>query len=453
MAASLKPDKEIILAGSANLLQMSGKMGDLKARLWFLLGALIVYRIGAHIPVPGIDPATLEHLFKSQQGGILGMFNMFSGGALSRFTVFALGIMPYISASIIIQLMTVVSPQLEALKKEGEAGRRKITQYTRYGTVLLATFQAMGIAIALESQPGLVLDVGIMFRLTTMITLVAGTMFLMWLGEQITERGLGNGISIIIFAGIAAGLPRAIGGTLELTRTGAFSIPLVLVLFVAVLLVTALVVFVERGQRKILVNYAKRQVGNKVYGGQSSHLPLKLNMAGVIPPIFASSIILFPATIAGWFGSRDGFTWLKDVGSALAPGQPMYVMLYATAIIFFCFFYTALVFNPRETADNLKKSGAFIPGYRPGEQTARFIDKVMTRLTLVGAAYITLVCLLPEFLIVNWNVPFYFGGTSLLIIVVVTMDFMAQVQAYVMTHQYESLLKKANFKGGNFIAR
>ena len=401
MAASLKPDKEIILAGSANLLQMSGKMGDLKARLWFLLGALIVYRIGAHIPVPGIDPATLEHLFKSQQGGILGMFNMFSGGALSRFTVFALGIMPYISASIIIQLMTVVSPQLEALKKEGEAGRRKITQYTRYGTVLLATFQAMGIAIALESQPGLVLDVGIMFRLTTMITLVAGTMFLMWLGEQITERGLGNGISIIIFAGIAAGLPRAIGGTLELTRTGAFSIPLVLVLFVAVLLVTALVVFVERGQRKILVNYAKRQVGNKVYGGQSSHLPLKLNMAGVIPPIFASSIILFPATIAGWFGSRDGFTWLKDVGSALAPGQPIYVMLYATAIIFFCFFYTALVFNPRETADNLKKSGAFIPGYRPGEQTARFIDKVMTRLTLVGAAYITLVCLLPEFLIVN----------------------------------------------------
>ncbi len=453
MAASLKPDKEKILAGSANLLQMSGKMGDLKARLWFLLGALIVYRVGAHIPVPGIDPATLEHLFKSQQGGILGMFNMFSGGALSRFTVFALGIMPYISASIIIQLMTVVSPQLEALKKEGEAGRRKITQYTRYGTVLLATFQAMGIAIALESQPGLVLDVGIMFRLTTMITLVAGTMFLMWLGEQITERGLGNGISIIIFAGIAAGLPRAIGGTLELTRTGAFSIPLVLVLFVAVLLVTALVVFVERGQRKILVNYAKRQVGNKVYGGQSSHLPLKLNMAGVIPPIFASSIILFPATIAGWFGSREGFTWLKDVGSALAPGQPIYVMLYATAIIFFCFFYTALVFNPRETADNLKKSGAFIPGYRPGEQTARFIDKVMTRLTLVGAAYITLVCLLPEFLIVNWNVPFYFGGTSLLIIVVVTMDFMAQVQAYVMTHQYESLLKKANFKGGNFIAR
>ncbi len=441
------------MAGAANLLQMSGKMGDLKSRLLFLLGALIVYRIGAHIPVPGIDPATLEQLFRSQQGGILGMFNMFSGGALSRFTVFALGIMPYISASIIMQLMTVVSPQLEALKKEGEAGRRKITQYTRYGTVVLATFQAIGISIALESQPGLVLDPGLMFRLTTMITLVAGTMFLMWLGEQITERGLGNGISIIIFAGIAAGLPRAIGGTLELTRTGAFSIPLVLVLFTGALLVTALVVFVERGQRKILVNYAKRQVGNKVYGGQSSHLPLKLNMAGVIPPIFASSIILFPATIAGWFGSHEGFSWLKDLGSALSPGQPIYVLLYATAIVFFCFFYTALVFNPRETADNLKKSGAFIPGYRPGEQTARFIDKVMTRLTLVGAAYITLVCLLPEFLIVKWNVPFYFGGTSLLIIVVVTMDFMAQVQAYVMTHQYESLLKKANFKGGNFISR
>lgn len=441
------------MAGGANLLQMSGKMGDLKSRLFFLLGALIVYRIGAHIPVPGIDPATLEQLFKSQEGGILGMFNMFSGGALSRFTVFALGIMPYISASIIVQLMTVVSPQLEALKKEGEAGRRKITQYTRYGTVFLATFQAIGIAIALEGQPGLVIEPGYMFRLTTMITLVTGTMFLMWLGEQITERGLGNGISIIIFAGIAAGLPQAIGGTLELTRTGNFSIPLVLMLFVGALLVTALVVFVERGQRKILVNYAKRQVGNKVYGGQSSHLPLKLNMAGVIPPIFASSIILFPATIAGWFGSHEGFTWLKDLSATLAPGQPIYVMLYATAIVFFCFFYTALVFNPRETADNLKKSGAFIPGYRPGEQTARYIDKVMTRLTLVGAVYITLVCLLPEFLIVNWNVPFYFGGTSLLIIVVVTMDFMAQVQAYVMTHQYESLLKKANFKGGNFIAR
>ncbi|HRH81782.1 MAG TPA: preprotein translocase subunit SecY [Thiobacillaceae bacterium] len=432
---------------------MSGKMGDLKARLWFLLGALIVYRIGTFVPVPGIDPVVLEDLFHSQQGGILGMFNMFSGGALSRFSIFALGIMPYISASIIMQLLTVVSPQLEALKKEGEAGRRKITQYTRYGTVVLATFQAIGISVALEGQPGLVLDPGFMFRITTVVTLVAGTMFLMWLGEQITERGIGNGISIIIFAGIAAGLPSAIGGTLELTRTGAFSIPLVLMLFIGALLVTALVVFVERGQRKILVNYAKRQVGNKVYGGQSSHLPLKINMAGVIPPIFASSIILFPATLAGWFGSNENMTWLKDVGATLSPGQPIYVMLYATAIVFFCFFYTALVFNPKETADNLKKSGAFVPGIRPGEQTARYIDKIMSRLTLVGAIYITLVCLLPEFLIVNWNVPFYFGGTSLLIIVVVTMDFMAQVQAYIMTHQYESLLKKANFKGGNFIGR
>lgn len=441
------------MSAAANLLQMSGKMGDLKRRLWFLLGALVVYRIGSFIPVPGIDPVVLEDLFKTQQGGILGMFNMFSGGALSRFSVFALGIMPYISASIIMQLMTVVSPQLEALKKEGEAGRRKITQYTRYGTVVLATFQAIGISIALENHAGLVLDPGFMFRITAVFTLVTGTMFLMWLGEQITERGLGNGISIIIFAGIAAGLPRAIGGTLELTRTGAFSIPLVLLLFAGVILITALVVFVERGQRKILVNYAKRQVGNKVYGGQSSHLPLKLNMAGVIPPIFASSIILFPATLAGWFGSHQSMTWLKDIAAALSPGQPVYVMLYALAIIFFCFFYTALVFNPRETADNLKKSGAFVPGYRPGEQTARYIDKVLTRLTLVGAAYITFVCLIPEFLIVNWNVPFYFGGTSLLIIVVVAMDFMAQVQAYIMTHQYESLLKKANFKGGNFITR
>jgi preprotein translocase subunit SecY len=438
---------------ASNMLQMTGKMGDLKRRLWFLILALIVYRIGAHIPVPGIDPNVLQDLFKSQQGGILGMFNMFSGGALERFTVLALGIMPYISASIIVQLLTVISPQMEALKKEGEAGRRKITQYTRYGTVFLAAFQAMGIAIALEGQPGLVLDPGFMFRITTVITLVGGTMFLMWLGEQITERGLGNGISIIIFAGIAAGLPAAIGGTLELTRTGAFSIPLVLLLFIGALLVTALVVFVERGQRKILVNYAKRQVGNKVYGGQSSHLPLKLNMAGVIPPIFASSIILFPATLGGWFGSHEGMNWLKDIAATLSPGQPIYVMLYALAIIFFCFFYTALVFNPKETADNLKKSGAFVPGIRPGEQTAKYIDKIMGRLTLVGAVYVTLVCLLPEFLIVKWNVPFYFGGTSLMIIVVVTMDFMAQVQAYVMTHQYESLLKKANFKGGNFLAR
>lgn len=431
----------------------ANKFGDLKQRLLFLIGALVVYRIGAHIPVPGIDPVALEQLFRAQQGGILGMFNMFSGGALSRFTVFALGIMPYISASIIMQLLTVVSPQLEALKKEGDSGRRKITQYTRYGTVALALFQALGIAIALESQAGLVIEPGMLFRITAVMTLVAGTMFLMWLGEQITERGIGNGISMIIFAGIVAGLPHAIGGTLELTSTGAFSIPLVLMLFVAVILVTALVVFVERGQRKVLVNYAKRQVGNKVYGGQSSHLPLKLNMAGVIPPIFASSIILFPATLAGWFGSHESMSWLKDVGAALSPGQPIYVMLYATAIVFFCFFYTALVFNPKETADNLKKSGAFVPGIRPGEQTSKYIDKIMTRLTLIGAIYITLVCLLPEFLIVKFNVPFYFGGTSLLIIVVVTMDFMAQVQAYVMSQQYEGLLKKANFKGNGFVSR
>lgn len=423
------------------------KFGDLKRRLWFLLGALVVYRIGSFIPVPGVDPEQLKQLFDSQSGGILGMFNMFSGGALSRASVFALGIMPYISASIIVQLMTTISPQLEALKKEGEAGRRKITQYTRYGTVFLALFQSIGISIALESQ-GVVIEPGIGFRIVAVSTLTAGTMFLMWLGEQITERGLGNGISIIIFAGIAAGLPHAVSGTLELTRTGAFSIPLVLLLFIGAILVVGLVVFVERGQRKILVNYAKRQVGKMVVGGQSSHLPLKLNMSGVIPPIFASSIILFPATIAGWFGSNPSMTWLKDLGAVLSPGQPIHMLLYAAAIIFFCFFYTALVFNPKETADNLKKSGAFVPGIRPGDQTARYIDKVMTRLTLVGAIYITLVCLLPEMLIAKWNVPFYFGGTSLLIIVVVTMDFMAQVQAYVMSHQYESLLKKANFKGG-----
>ena len=419
----------------------------------FLLGALVVYRIGAHIPVPGIDPDQLAQLFNSQRGGILGVFNLFSGGALSRFTIFALGIMPYISASIIMQLMSVASPQLEALKKEGEAGRRKITQYTRYGTLALALFQSFGIAVALESQPGLVLEPGMMFRLVTVATLVTGTMFLMWLGEQITERGIGNGISIIIFAGIAAGLPNAIGGLFELVRTGAMHPVVALLICILVVVVTGVVVFVERGQRKILVNYAKRQVGNKVYGGQSSHLPLKLNMSGVIPPIFASSIILFPATIGQWFGSSEGMTWLKDIASTLAPGQPIYVMLYAAAIVFFCFFYTALVFNARETADNLKKSGAFVPGIRPGEQTARYIDKILMRLTMAGAVYITLVCLLPEFLILKWNVPFYFGGTSLLIIVVVTMDFMAQVQAYVMSHQYESLLKKANFKGAGLPLR
>ncbi|HRF29457.1 MAG TPA: preprotein translocase subunit SecY, partial [Azonexus sp.] len=398
-----------------------------------------------------IDPNALADLFNSQKGGILGMFNMFSGGALSRFTIFALGIMPYISASIIMQLMSVASPQLEALKKEGEAGRRKITQYTRYGTVILALFQGLGIAVALEAQAGLVNDPGFMFRLTTVSTLLTGTMFLMWLGEQITERGLGNGISIIIFAGIAAGLPNAIGGLLELVRTGAMHPLTALIICILVVAVTAFVVFVERGQRKILVNYAKRQVGNKIYGGQSSHLPLKLNMSGVIPPIFASSIILFPATVANWFGSSDSMHWLKDVAGTLSPGQPIYVMLYASAIVFFCFFYTALVFNSKETADNLKKSGAFVPGIRPGEQTARYIDKILMRLTLIGAAYITIVCLLPEFLILKWNVPFYFGGTSLLIIVVVTMDFMSQVQAYVMSHQYESLLKKANFKGSPMI--
>ncbi len=424
------------------------KYGDLSTRLWFLLGALVVYRIGAHIPVPGIDPNVLADLFKQQQGGILGMFNMFSGGALERFTILALGIMPYISASIIMQLAAIAVPHLEQLKKEGEAGRRKITQYTRYGTLVLALFQSFGISVMLQSQQNLVLNPGMMFQLTTVVTLVTGTMFLMWLGEQITERGLGNGISLIIFAGIAAGLPSAIGNTLEMARTGAFSVPLVLALFFGALLVTALVVFVERGQRKILVNYAKRQVGNKVYGGQSSHLPLKLNMAGVIPPIFASSIILFPATIAGWFGSHESMLWLKDLSGMLAPGQPIYVMFYAAAIIFFCFFYTALVFSPKETSENLKKSGAFLPGIRPGEQTARYIEKIMLRLTMVGAVYITLVCLLPEFLVVKWNVPFYFGGTSLLILVVVTMDFMSQVQSYLMTHQYENLLKKANFKAG-----
>ncbi len=432
-----------------SLLGVVSKTSELKSRLWFVLGALVVYRLGAHIPVPGIDPTILKQLFDSQSNGILGMFNMFSGGALSRFTVFALGIMPYISASIIMQLLTVVSPKLEQLKKEGEAGRRAITKYTRYGTVVLATFQALGIAIALEGQPNLVLDPGLAFRLTAVVTLVSGTMFLMWLGEQITERGIGNGISIIIFAGIVAGLPHAVGSTLELARTGAFSIPLVIFLFIAIILVTALVVFVERGQRKITVNYAKRQVGNKLYGGQTSHLPLKLNMAGVIPPIFASSIILFPATLAGWFGSSDRMSWLKDIGTALSPGQPIYVLFFAAAIIFFCFFYTALVFNPKETADNLKKSGAFVPGIRPGDQTAKYIDRIMGRLTLIGAFYITLVCLLPEFLRLKFNTPFYFGGTSLLIIVVVTMDFMTQVQSHLMSNQYKGLLKKANFKSGS----
>jgi len=435
---------------SAQTTAKTGQLGDLRRRLVFLLLALVVYRVGAHIPVPGIDPIQLQQLFKGQQGGILSLFNMFSGGALSRFTVFALGIMPYISASIIMQLLGYVLPAFEQLKKEGESGRRKITQYTRYGALGLALFQSLGIAVALEASAGLVISPGFGFRMTAVVSLTAGTIFLMWLGEQITERGLGNGISILIFAGIAAGLPGSVGGLLELVRTGAMN-PLISILIVIVVgLVTFGVVFVERGQRKILVNYARRQVGNKVYGGQSSHLPLKLNMAGVIPPIFASSIILLPATVINWFSSGDTNSafvrFLKDVASGLTPGQPVYVMFYAAAIVFFCFFYTALVFNSRETAENLKKSGAFIPGIRPGDQTARFIDKILLRLTLVGAVYITFVCLLPEFLILKYNVPFYFGGTSLLIIVVVTMDFMAQVQNYLMSQQYESLLKKANFK-------
>jgi len=434
------------VATNPNQLARSGKFGDLRRRLVFLLLALVVYRIGTHIPVPGIDPEQLQQLFQGQQGGILSLFNMFSGGALARFSVLALGIMPYISASIIMQLMTYVVPTLEALKKEGEAGRRKITQYTRYGTLGLAIFQSLGIALALEGSAGLVISPGFGFRMTAVVSLVSGTMFLMWLGEQITERGLGNGISILIFAGIAAGLPSAIGGLFELVRTGAMSIIVALFIIALVAMVTFAVVFVERGQRKILVNYAKRQVGNKVYGGQSSHLPLKLNMSGVIPPIFASSIILLPATVVGWFATGEGLRWLKDLAALLSPGQPIYVLLYAAAIVFFCFFYTALVFNSRETADNLKKSGAFIPGIRPGDQTARHIDRILSRLTLAGAIYITAVCLLPEFLVLKYNVPFYFGGTSLLIIVVVTMDFWAQVQSYVMSQQYESLLKKANFK-------
>ena len=427
------------------------KYGDLKRRLIFLLLALVVYRIGAHIPVPGINPEALADLFRSQQGGVLGLFNLFSGGALSRFTVFALGIMPYISASIIMQLLTVVVPQLEAIKKEGESGRRTITKYTRWFTLALATFQALSISVALESQANLVIEPGMMFRFVTVVSLVTGTMFLMWLGEQITERGLGNGISIIIFAGIAAGLPGAIAGMGELVSNGSMNPIVALIIVGLVVLVTAFVVFVERGQRKITVNYAKRQVGNKIYQGQSSHLPLKLNMSGVIPPIFASSIILFPATLTQWFTSGEATSavtrWIRDLAATLSPGQPVYIMLYAAAIVFFCFFYTALVFNSRETAENLKKSGAMLPGIRPGDQTAKYIDKILMRLTLAGAVYITLVCLLPEFLVLEWNVPFYFGGTSLLIIVVVTMDFMSQVQAYVMSNQYESLLKKTSFKG------
>jgi preprotein translocase subunit SecY len=438
--------------------RMSGLTGlsryaDLRQRLFFVLGALIVYRIGTYVPVPGINPIALAEMFKDTQSSIIGLFDMFSGGALSRFSVFALGIMPYISASIIMQLMTNVVPSLEQLRKEGESGRRKITQYTRYGTVALATLQAFFIATAFQAQAPagmqLVLTPGVGFMVTTILMLVAGTMFIMWLGEQITERGIGNGISIIIFAGIVAGLPSAIAQTLTLVEKGTFSPLRTLLLFAIVLGVTAFVVFMERAQRRITVNYAKRQVGRQVLAGQTSHLPLKINMAGVIPPIFASSIILLPATIVGWFGQgSENMKWLQDVATTLSPGQPIYTLLYAAAIVFFCFFYTAIMFNPKENAEKLKKSGAFIPGIRPGEQTAAYLDGVMSRITLVGAVYITLVCLLPELMIVNWQVPFYFGGTSLLIVVVVCMDFMAQVQAHLMSHQYESLLRKANLTGG-----
>lgn len=426
-------------------------LGELKRRLLFVLGAIIVFRIGTFIPVPGIDPLVLSSLFDTQKGSILGVFNLFSGGALGRMSIFALGIMPYISASIIMQLLAATVPSLEAIKKEGPAGQRKISMYTRYFTLVLATFQSIGISTALQSQTigsnALVMNPGFGFVFTAVVTLVTGTMFLMWLGEQVTERGVGNGISIIILTGIVAGLPSAIGGTLELVRTGELHTLTALFLFVVALLVTAFVVFVERGQRRITVNYAKKQQGRRLYSAQSSHLPLKLNMAGVIPPIFASSIILFPATMGSWFGQQEGMEWLQNISGMLAPGQPVYVFCYAVAIIFFCFFYTALQFNARDTADNLKKGGAFIPGIRPGEQTAKYIDTVMTRLTFVGAMYITLVCLLPEFLILYWNVPFYFGGTSLLIIVVVAMDFMAQVQSHLVSHQYEGIMKKANMQG------
>jgi len=438
---------------STSRAEMASRMGnfsELRARLLFVLGAFVVYRVGAHIPVPGIDPKALAIMFEQQSGSILDMFNMFSGGALMRLSLFALGIMPYISASIIMQLMTVVIPAMEQIKKEGESGRRKISQYTRYGTVVLATFQAIGISMALQNQTagglGVVINPGMSFVVITAITLVTGTIFLMWLGEQVTERGIGNGISLIIFAGIVSGLPSAIGGTLELARTGEMNGAFIVLLFLVAIAVTALVVFVERGQRRIIINYPKRQQGRKMMAGQSSFLPLKLNMAGVIPPIFASSIILFPSTIAGWFSSNEGFGWLQDISTMLSPGQPIYVLFYAAAIVFFCFFYTALVFNSKETADNLKKSGAFLPGIRPGVQTTAYIDKVMTRLTLVGAFYITLVCLLPEFMIVYWNVPFYFGGTSLLIIVVVVMDFISQLQTHMMSQQYDGLMKKANLK-------
>jgi len=432
--------------------QLSGltKFTELRQRILFVLFALIVYRIGTYIPVPGINPTALASFFEQQSGTIIDLFNMFSGGALERLSILALGIMPYISASIIIQLMSAVIPTLKELKKEGEQGRRKIMQYTRYGTLLLATTQAGGVSVALQSQ-GIALFTGYNFVFSTIVTLVTGTMFLMWLGEQISERGIGNGISIIIFTSIVAGLPTAFGGTLELASTGELSSALVAFLLILVLAVTGFVVFIERGQRRITVNYAKRQQGRRMYAAQSTHLPFKLNMAGVIPPIFASSIILFPASLGQWAGTAEGMTWLRDLSTTIAPGQPLYVVFYAIAIIFFCFFYTALVYDSRETADNLKRSGAFIPGIRPGEQTANYIDSVMTRLTAVGAIYIVLVCLLPEFLIIGLNVPFYFGGTSLLIIVVVVMDFMSQMQAHVMSHQYDGLMKKSKAKGSGLL--
>lgn len=418
---------------------------ELKSRLWFVFIAIVIYRVGAHIPVPGINPDRLAALFEQNQGTILSLFNMFSGGALERMSIFALGIMPYISASIIMQLMTVVSPQLEQLKKEGESGRRKISQYTRYATVVLATVQAMGMSVGLASQ-GVTFTDTFSFYFVAVATFVSGAVFLMWLGEQITERGIGNGISLLIFAGIVAGLPGAFGQSFEQARQGEINILALLFIGFFAIAIVAFVVFMERGQRRITVNYAKRQQGRKVYAQQSSHLPLKVNMAGVIPPIFASSILLFPASLGQWFGKGEGMEWLSDFSQALAPSQPLYILLFAIAVIFFCFFYTALMYNPKEVAENLKKSGAFVPGIRPGEQTARYIDSVLTRLTMFGALYITAVALLPQFLVVWWNVPFYFGGTSLLIVVVVVMDFMAQVQSHLMSHQYESLMKKSNLK-------
>ncbi|MFB9145164.1 preprotein translocase subunit SecY [Halomonas alkalicola] len=435
------------MAKSGKVPAMGSGLGELWARLRFVLLAIVVYRIGAHIPVPGMNPDQLAALFREQQGTILGMFNMFSGGALERMSIMALGIMPYISASIIMQLLTAVSPHLEQLKKEGEAGRRKISQYTRYGTVLLALVQGTGMSVGLASQ-GIAYTADFSFYFTAIVTFVCGAVFLMWLGEQITEKGIGNGISLLIFAGIVAGLPGAVGQAFELARNeGAWNVLPLLALSVLGVATVAFVVFIERGQRRITVNYPRRQVGNKMYAGQSSYLPLKVNMAGVIPPIFASSILLFPASLGQWVGAGDGLEWLQRASQALGPGQPLHILLFAAAVVFFCFFYTALVFNPKDVADNLKKSGAFLPGIRPGEQTARYVDKVMTRLTLFGALYITAVSLMPQFLIVAWNVPFFFGGTALLIIVVVIMDFMAQVQSHLMSHQYESVMKKSNLKG------